>query len=270
MTALPDYNIKAINDDQASANRIHSDETAQRFGFTGALVTGVSVFGYLSHPMVKAYGEEWFNGTVADVIFRKPAYDEDLLTVRTETHAADDGRLRQHSCTVSNSDDVALATLRSYKPQVMPEIDPRAFIPAADSQPAREEIHWDKVHIDKAVEAHLWQPSRADNQRFLDTMRDNLPLYHLDQAPYIHPHHLLSECNQALMRIYDLPAWIHTGTTMVMRQGIRVGDAIDVRAIPIDKWEKKGHEFIKLYIVMRRGDDVVFEAEHSAIFKIAA
>ena len=42
---MPVHNAVARNFAEASENKIHSDDIAKRFGFTGALVPGVTVFG---------------------------------------------------------------------------------------------------------------------------------------------------------------------------------------------------------------------------------
>ena len=72
------------------------------------------------------------------------------------------------------------------------------------------------------------------------------------------------------MRLYVLPAWIHVGTVGSMIRAIKVGEAITADCRPIERWERKGHQFIRLYIAMFLQDDLVFEAEHTAIFSIAA
>lgn len=271
MSTVASYEIRVINDDLVSENKIHSDETAQKYGFTGALVTGVGVFGYLSQPLVRAYGSDWLSNTVADVFFRKPAYDDDALTVRTEDLSPDgaEGSTRHHLTTGYNAEGTVLAKLESWQPLEMPAIDARAHIPGAESQPTRAEISWDGIQIDVPVESFLWQPSRETNDHYLETQRDKTELFHLEERPYIHPHHLLSECNKTLMRIFELPAWIHTGSRMTLRRALRIGDEIEIRCIPTEKWEKKGHEFIKLYIAMWCEGKVAVEVEHTAIFKIA-
>ena len=49
----------ARNFAEASENKIHSDDIARRFGFTGALVPGVTVFGHLAWPLTQRFGERW-------------------------------------------------------------------------------------------------------------------------------------------------------------------------------------------------------------------
>jgi len=53
----------ARNFAEASENKIHSDDIAKRFGFTGALVPGVTVFGHLAWPLTQRFGERWLRGS---------------------------------------------------------------------------------------------------------------------------------------------------------------------------------------------------------------
>ena len=64
-TNVQTYQVRAVNDALTSENRIHSDEIARRYGFSGALVSGVAVLGHLVHPLVEAYGEDWLGNTAA-------------------------------------------------------------------------------------------------------------------------------------------------------------------------------------------------------------
>ena len=44
---------------------------------------------------------------------------------------------------------------------------------------------------------------------------------------------------------------------------------IDVRAVPIEKWERKGHQFIKLYVAYVVGGEIAAEIWHTAIFRVS-
>ena len=50
------YEVVAFNTATLSDNKIHDDEVASRFGFTGGLVPGVDVYAYLTHPPAEAWG----------------------------------------------------------------------------------------------------------------------------------------------------------------------------------------------------------------------
>ena len=57
--ALPPHNVRAHNAATASENKIHDDAVARRHGFAGGLVPGITVFGYLTRPVVETWGSEW-------------------------------------------------------------------------------------------------------------------------------------------------------------------------------------------------------------------
>ena len=61
---------------------MHSDDVAAQFGFSGALVPGVAVFGHMTYPLVELLGEDWLSRYRAHVRLRKPAYDRDELVIQ--------------------------------------------------------------------------------------------------------------------------------------------------------------------------------------------
>ena len=40
-----------------------------------------------------------------------------------------------------------------------------------------------------------------------------------------------------------------------------------MRAIPEEKWQRKGHEFVRLYVAIRSSGRTVAEVLHTAIFR---
>lgn len=269
MKTIAELQIRALNDAESSENRMHSDDIAASYGFTGALVSGVNVFGYLTQPLVKSYGAAWLTQGMMDVVFLKPAYQDDLLSIRTINQETTDNQQRHHLTSAFNEENVLLAKLESWLPPQLPAVNKLASLASGAQLDKREEIRWELIHLQQAAASHLWQATSADNKIRIDAQRDESDIYPGENG-FIHPYYLLDACNKALKRMFILPAWIHTGSRLILRRAIRVGQAVDVRAIPIQKWERKGHQFIKLYIAMWIGDEVALEVEHTAIFKIAA
>ncbi len=267
MDNVPKMEIQALNDAESSENRIHSDEIALKYGFTGALVSGVNVYGYLTQPMVKHFGPAWLETGIFDVIFRMPAYQGDRLQIKCET-AKPQQHERHFMTTATNQHGDLLARLESWLPKELPGINDLAYASAGTQLEHRNEIQWDLIHILEPGGEYLWQPGVADNKQKVETQRDKSEIYTGSQA-FVHPYYLLDACNKALMRMFILPAWIHTGSRLTVRQAIKVGQNISIRAIPVEKWERKGHQFIKLYIAMLHNDQVAIEVDHTAIFKIA-
>ena len=58
-TTLEPYAVVAYNSAWDSENKIHDDEVARRFGFSGGLVPGVDVYAYMAHAPVTRWGRDF-------------------------------------------------------------------------------------------------------------------------------------------------------------------------------------------------------------------
>jgi hypothetical protein len=56
---------------------------------------------------------------------------------------------------------------------------------------------------------------------------------------------------------------------MRFRKTLHVGDPVDIRAVPIEKWERRGHEFVKLYVAYVVNGEPATEVFHTAIYRVA-
>lgn len=267
MTTISDFSILAFNNAQSSENRIHSDEIAAKFGFKGALVSGANLFGYLSQPLVAHYRESWLQTNIINVEFIKPAYQDDLLTIKTKDLSCDSSS-RAHCTYMYNAENQLLAKLKSSQPDQLPEVNQLAQIYRKPEELKRQEISWDIINENKPWPTYVWKPTQEDNLQRVSTQRDQCAIYQSTRG-HIHPYYLLESCNKALMRKFIMPAWIHTGSRLILRKPLQVGQTIEIRTTPAQKWERKGHQFVKLYIAMLTDNTVALEAEHIAIFKIA-
>ncbi|MEZ5233577.1 MAG: hypothetical protein R2749_12855 [Acidimicrobiales bacterium] len=75
------HQLVAFNTAIDSDNKIHDDEVAQRFGFTGGLVPGVDVYAYLSWGPVQEWGRDWLERGSMSARFALPTYDGELVSV---------------------------------------------------------------------------------------------------------------------------------------------------------------------------------------------
>jgi acyl dehydratase len=252
------YQVVAKNYSQSHENKIHSDEVAQKYGFKGALVPGVAVYGHLTHPLVERFGEEWLSGSVSNVRFLKPAYHDDRLEV---TCREDDAGYHVQCL----NDGVLLAEMQSNLPDEPPAVESQAVFNAPAKSRERREISWEAVVEGQPFEPWHWQITEDGNQTHAREISDTLPIY----RTCAHPHWLLSTANRALTREYIMPAWIHAGSEIRYRTLLRIGDAVEVKAVPLEKWRRKGHEFVRLYLAYHRNGTLATEIFHTAIFKVA-
>jgi acyl dehydratase len=259
---MPVHSAIARNFAEASENKIHSDDIAMRFGFTGALVPGVTVFAHLAWPLTRRFGERWLRGSSVTTRFLKPAYHGETIALTDRETSAENLTVE---CT--NTAGVLLATLECAIETTQPALDPHAHIAGPREPDARVEITWDTVHVDEPFARYVWKPDDALNREYAARVDDDTELF---RKGALHPHAILSQANQVLVRRFVMPAWIHTGSELRLRKLLRVGDEIEVRAVPLEKWERKGHQFIKLYVAYVVGGEIAAEIFHTAIFRVAA
>ena len=247
----------ARNFSATTENRIHSDDVAAGYGFAGALVPGVAVFGHMTYPLVERLGENWLTGYRTHVRLFKPAYDGDELDI-AHAVAGDEHTVRCHAR------GVLLAELRSAP--YAAEDEPPAAIADGAAVSERPEIGWDNVHVDVPFPMWRWSPDAVANAEAAAQVEDDLPCY---AAGIVHPHALLSVANSTFTRRYYLPAWLHVGSEIRCRKLLRVGDDVEIRTLPVAKWRRKGHEFVDLRILYTVAGEVATEIIHTSIFKIA-
>ena len=253
------YKVIAENHAQTSENRIHSDDVAARLGFRGALVPGVAVYGYMTHPLVEQLGEQWLSQHATNVRFLKPAYEGDELRIELKTQAD------RYEITCVGPRDEVLAVLHSrLAPDLRAASKPAVFAQAPVVR-ERPEIAWDTIDCERPLPVWHWDANRDDNAEYAAQVADFLPIYH----EFIHPHWALATANQVLVREFVMPAWIHVGSEIEQYRPFKVGMRINVQAAPVEKWKKKGHEFVRLAIHYDDVEGPIAVVQHTAIFRVA-
>lgn len=253
------FQVVARNYSEASENRIHSDEIARRYGFRGALVPGVAVYGHMTRPLVECYGERWLGHSTSSVRFLQPAYDGDTLQIRR----TEDETGEHVQCT--NAEGTLLASLDSTLPGRLPDLEDQSCFDGAEKSPDRVDMTWENVTVGQRFRAWHWQITEDGNQTYARQVSDDLAIYRFAA----HPHWILSTANTALTREFVMPAWIHVGSEIRFREQLKAGDTVKISALPVDKWERKGHQFVKLYLAYSRDTTVTTEIFHTAIFRVA-
>jgi hypothetical protein len=261
--ALPVYRVRTHNASGSSENRMHSDDVAAEYGFKGALVPGVTVFSHMTQPLVAKYGADWLARGSAEVTFAKPAYEGELLSVHTLRGDTADS----YVLTCVNEQGVELARMSAPLHDTPGAVDARAAIEPAAATGQRPLVTWELMEVGKPFPALAWKPTHADNLEWCADVRDELAIYRAGAAPVLHPGFVLRQANLVLRNRFTLPAWIHTGSRIAFHAAARAGETFELRAIPEEKWQRKGHEFVRLYVCILRDGRVVTEILHTAIFR---
>ncbi|HET7531337.1 MAG TPA: MaoC family dehydratase [Mycobacteriales bacterium] len=262
MTDPADYHVRARNIDPLSDNKIHDDEVARRFGFRGALVPGVELFAYLTHPLVEVWGADFLRRGRIDVRFRRPVYDGEDVVARARAGAGGDGDV---ALTLSGADGVVRSTgsaweraerpvdLDRFGPTPLPETVPPASADALPPGPLGS------VHE---------QVDEVTARRYLDDIAETCAFYADDGV--VHPGALLRMVNAVLVRNVVLGPWIHTASRCVFLDLAPVPSALQADAVVTGTFERNGHRYVQYDALVRSGDTPVLHVEHTAIYEVAA
>lgn len=262
----------ATNHSLSSENRIHSDDVAQQYGYRGALIAGVQVFGHMSYPLTETLGDAWMHDAHVSVRLLKPTYHGDRLHMTMTSTDSSNFQIGCHATAGETTDEVFgshVATLLALlaSPRPANELATRVRPEQAPAQaPERVEITMGRIELDEPFAAQFWHSTPEENRVFAQQVGDDQSVY---QDGLMHPHLVLHYANQALMARFIMPAWLHVGSEIHFHRPLQAGETIEIRCVPTEKWERKGHQFIKLYIAYLVDDEPAVEIEHTAIFNIA-
>jgi acyl dehydratase len=265
---LPSHRIKARNTSSNSENKIHDDATARRYGFRGALVPGVTIYAYLTEPLVAALGPAWLERGTAAVRLLKPVLDGEELSATGAVTARDGGGVAA-AVTGSTTAEPEAATLEATLPAGSPTPVNVALyrqLPLPDPRPEVTREHL--LGLD-ALGTPVNRYDEATATEWLERVSDPLPLYRGPRA-WVHPAWFLDQANRALRQNVRLGPWIHAGSVVRHLGGARVGETLATRGRVRSVFEKKGRQFVELDLVIVAGDRPrpVAHILHTAVYQL--
>ena len=257
-TAPAPYEVSAFNTAATSENKIHDDDVARRFGFTGALVPGVEVYAYMAHMPVARWGRAWLERGGAECRFLKPVYDGNIarVTAREEKGVLDltvesGGAL----CATGHAvlaDAAAPAAVDSLPLGVLPRERPKA---SESNLAPGVSLGLAPVTID-----------RAALQQYLADIRETDGLYLRENL--VHPGQILRLCNAALVQSVVLGPWIHVGSRLRNFAAARVGQELSLRNRITSNGVTKGHAIVEFdALAVADGAHVIAQITHTAIWR---
>ena len=265
---LPEYRVKARNTSLHGENPIHDDEVARRYGFRGGLVPGVTVYAYLTCPLVAAFGTAWLTRGTASVRFLRPVLDGEEVTITGAVTAREPtGVTATLSARTAATEDCAVlsATIPAGTPTLINGALYRAA-PLPTERPPVSREHWASLDALGTPEA-LYDDARAAT--YVESVADTQPLYR-GPSGFVHPAFFLDQANRAVDRNVRLGPWIHTGSTVRHVGGARVGERLATRGRVRSLYEKKGREYVEVDLLIVAGERprAVAHVLHTAIYKM--
>ena len=248
------YVVTATNWATAVENKIHDDEVARRYGFGGGLVPGVTLYAYVTRPIVDTWGRAWLERGYADVRFVAPVYNGERVTATVEADRVELRNSEGTICVVGN------AGLLDEHPDVPAVTD----VPFPSSRPAADERTL-APGTDLSTVVHGFHAAKAEE--YLSLVGDDLDLYRGPGA-VAHPGWLLLDANDVLVQSVALGPWIHVGSRVRNVRSVADGQLVRTGARVTANFERKGHRLLELDVVTTADGEPASIVHHTAIWRV--
>src|SRR5712692_2967418 len=196
-TALPEFHVSAPEPSEGRENKIHEDTVARQYGFKGGLVPGVTVYGWLTHPIVEALGAEWLEKGTFRARFAKPIYFEEPAVIRARVAVRTGDSVLVEAAAHNAAGEVcgtAQMSLSRLPRLAAPDAGAYATAPMPVERPQVSRALLEGLRVLGTPELQLTPESAA---MYLTRFGETLPLYR-QTAPPAHPGTYLDLANRAL------------------------------------------------------------------------
>ncbi len=267
MTEPKSWQGVAYNQATESDNRIHSDDVAKQYGFRGGLVPGVTVYAYLVHPAIEAWGTDWLGFGTASVVLRKPLYDGMKFDVKITSDGPD-----AYTGDVFDADGVHCAhgsVGGSKSTDAPPTRRGDSIVGPIEGIPQASRSVLEGLRESGMGAVRFEWPGRTDYDRYTRDLADMPDLVRPDREGYANPGYTLGLANWALSRNVKLGPWIHVQSDVRNLGLIPAGSRLVAEARITDLFQRGGHEFVDLEVAaFIEPNTPVLAVTHRAIYQL--
>lgn len=249
------------------SNPIHSTAVAAEYGFRGALVGGVTVYGWTVPPIVAVLGERWLADGWVDVSFRRPVYpgDEVRATVAEDGEGGHDlvlARADGDRCLVGKvglGPAPFLADLHvPHRRRAEPPPADLPYLTLANAPTGRD------------LRPMFVPFTRADAIDYALTKQVDSDDRWIGDRALLHPGWLAARMTPMLHHSYDYKPAIHTRSQIQHLAPARVGRGVTVAGHFVEAFERKGHHYAVVDgVILDDAGMEVARLRHTTIFRVA-
>lgn len=267
-TALPEYRVSAKMPADPVENKIHEDELARQYGFRGGIVPGVTVYAWMTHPVVEALGPAWLERGTFRTRFAKPVYFDEAITVRSSVAARTEEAIVIEARALNAAGEACGTATLGLPLGPVPTAPEVAAYPTAPLPTERPPVSREFLAGRTALGTPELTLDEATARGFLERVGDALSLYRGPRA-LAHPALYLDQANRALDRNVRVSPWIHVESEGRHLSPLSAGERLETRVKIKSLFERKGHEFVELdLLLVAEGRRPVASVRHVAIYRL--
>ena len=233
------WSVHAKNLPEHSRNPIHTDEGGKAAGFDGALVAGVTVYAYLTNPILTLWGVDWLREGSSVVEFKSPVLADELVECITVL------------------DDMSLNVNATVSNQI------RAQCTAFIGKPVSSNSPDSSIELLETEEIHLVNEWENYGHR----LGDDHEIY--SELGVIHPAVWPSLANYVVEKNLVTGAWVHTRSKISHHNLVQIGSVATLESRVINRFETKAGNRAVINVAATVEGEKVAEVEHEAIVSLS-
>lgn len=240
----------AFNQVPNSTNQIHGDEMAERFGFRGGLVPGVTLSAYLLHPVADIFGMEFLERGYAHCRINSPLYDHETF----EVQITDQSHKHCHTCLKRESGEPLAFAETSIQADALPPAYRGDTVgnESVDTPATRE--NFERLRISGCQAFGYGWNTEHEMSSYLRDASAMSDLYAVDG--FANPSYILGISNWMLASNIYMNPWIHLETRSQNFAPLAAGSAVIGEMSVKSLFEKKGHEFVDVEVNVYDADSL--------------
>jgi len=235
----PTWSVHAKNLPEHARNPIHTDEGGKAAGFDGALVAGVTVYAYLTNPILTLWGVDWLREGSSVVEFKSPVLADELVECITVL------------------DDMSLNVNATVSNQI------RAQCTAFIGKPVSSNSPDSSIELLETEEIHLVNEWENYGHR----LGDDHEIY--SELGVIHPAVWPSLANYVVEKNLVTGAWVHTRSKISHHDLVQIGSVATLESRVINRFETKAGNRAVINVAVTVEGEKVAEVEHEAIVSLS-
>lgn len=253
--------------DMKKRNAIHTTSGAAQYGFQGALVGGVTLYGWCIPSIVEAFGEPWLDQGWVHVMFRRPTYPD----TRVRVSITRDGEGMHHLLATKEDGEACLrGTVGMGDAPWLGELQLSTQRTAEPALTDRPHLTLEGAPVGQDLRTLAYSVSVDDARTTALEQRDESGLFGGD-TPLVHPSVIARHMISLLAHSYDYghPS-IHASSHVQNLKRAHAGQEFTLTGHFVEAFEKGGHHYAVVdgALFDEAGDEIA-RVRHTNIFKVA-
>lgn len=263
--------MKDQNDpDMMKRNKIHTKDGGSAYGFRGALIGGVTIYGWCIPAILEAFGEDWLDRGWIYIQFRRPTYPDERVNVEV---TRDGSGLHHLEATKDGGNGGEVCLRAELGIGDAPWLDQFVLSKKMEADPKTDDLEWitlENAPVGRDIRTLSYTVTAEEARQLGREQLQPLDLFTGDE-PLVHPSVIARHMITLLAHSYHYgnPS-IHASSHIQNFSRARAGQTFTLTGHMIDAYEKNGHHYsvVDGDLFDESGREIT-RIRHTNIFKVA-